>query len=69
MGKPPRKSSPSKSKPGPKLQLGEPRSAAIAVRTTPELKAAAERAAAAERRSVSAWIELLLIAALEKKES
>jgi hypothetical protein len=32
------------------------------VRTTPELKAAAER------RSVSAWIELLLIAALEKLE-
>jgi predicted HicB family RNase H-like nuclease len=62
MGKPPRKKS------GPKPKLGTARSAAIAVRTTYGLKEAAERAAAAERRSLSAWVELLIIEALEGKK-
>ena len=65
MGRPPRKSRP-KSKPGPKPARGTPRSAAIAVRTVPQLKKAAERAAAADRRSLSAWSAMLIIAALER---
>ena len=66
MGKPPRKTSRPKSKPGPRPELGVPRSAAIAVRTAPAVKKAAEQAAAADRRSLSQWVEGLVIAALER---
>lgn len=40
--------------------------ATIGIRTTPEIKAAADVAARAERRSISQWIEGLIIEALRK---
>lgn len=41
--------------------------AIIGIRTTPEIKAQADRAAQADRRSVSQWVEGLIIDALDRK--
>jgi predicted HicB family RNase H-like nuclease len=45
----------------------EIKDASIGIRTTKKLKAAAEAAARAERRSTSQWVEGLIIDALEAR--
>jgi hypothetical protein len=45
---------------------GETRSAPIGIRVTPSVKAAAEKAAEADRRTVASLIEKLLVEYLEK---
>jgi len=42
--------------------------ASIGIRTTPEIKAAAEHAATADRRNMSSWIEGLILDAVAKKQ-
>jgi uncharacterized protein (DUF1778 family) len=42
------------------------RTAAIGIRTTEDIKEAAERAANADRRSLSQWVEELIVSALDR---
>jgi predicted HicB family RNase H-like nuclease len=44
-----------------------PKTAAISVRVAPEVKAAAEKAAAAESRPLANWVELVLAQELRKR--
>jgi hypothetical protein len=45
-----------------------PRPAAIALRTSYEVKEEAEQAARSEHRTLSQWVELLIIKALEERK-
>ena len=47
--------------------FGVTRTASIGIRVEPDLKKAAEQAAAAERRTLAAWIEGLIVDALAKR--
>jgi len=44
------------------------RTAQLGIRVTPALKRRVEAAAAAERRTVSAWIEMVMMAALKGRK-
>ena len=54
--------------PRPKPKPAPTRPVAIGVRTTEETKNAAIRAAAADHRTLSAWVELAIVAALKRGE-
>ena len=49
--------------------VSERRSANILMRTTPDLKTEAERIAAIERRTLSGWIEGLILDAVEQRRT
>jgi hypothetical protein len=51
------------------MMVSERRTANILMRTTPNVKSEAERIAAVERRTLSAWIEGLILDAVEQRRS
>jgi predicted HicB family RNase H-like nuclease len=50
------------------VQTPPPRRVALGIRIRPEIKEAAERAAAEESRSVSSWVELAIVQVLKGKK-